>query len=169
MLLFLDFDGVLHPDEVYLTKNGPQLMGAGQLFMWAPILAEALVPHSEVKIVLSTSWVRNLGFDRARKRLPAGLRDRIIGSTWHSSMAKAWSDQNWWDGASRHDQILRYVARSNVSSWLALDDDADQWREQHRWNLIQTDRSTGVSSNQVITELNAKIEKLKNCSTDQTN
>ena len=32
-VLFLDFDGVLHPDEVYLTRRGPELRAPGELFM----------------------------------------------------------------------------------------------------------------------------------------
>lgn len=42
MILFLDFDGALHQDEVYLTRDGPQLRGSGDLFMWAPILEAEL-------------------------------------------------------------------------------------------------------------------------------
>ncbi len=38
MILFLDFDGVLHPDAVYLTRRGVELRAPGELFMWAPIL-----------------------------------------------------------------------------------------------------------------------------------
>ena len=42
MILFLDFDGVLHPDEAYLVKGRPVLRAEGALFMWTPLLADAL-------------------------------------------------------------------------------------------------------------------------------
>ncbi len=42
MVLFLDFDGVLHPDQAYLVKGRPVLRAEGALFMWAPLLVDAL-------------------------------------------------------------------------------------------------------------------------------
>lgn len=42
MLLFLDYDGVLHPDEVYLKRGRPVLRGPGELFMWVPHLLSAI-------------------------------------------------------------------------------------------------------------------------------
>ena len=88
MILFLDFDGVLHPDAVYLEKGRPVLHAEGELFMWAGHLVEALAGRPEVRIVLSTSWARELRFARARDHLPAELRARVIGATWHSGMAR---------------------------------------------------------------------------------
>lgn len=43
MILFLDFDGVLHPDAAYLVRGRPVLRAAGELFMWAPLLAAVLL------------------------------------------------------------------------------------------------------------------------------
>jgi hypothetical protein len=42
MILFLDFDGVLHPDAVYLERGRPVLRADGELFMWAHHLVDAL-------------------------------------------------------------------------------------------------------------------------------
>lgn len=56
MILFLDFDGVLHPDAAFLVKGRPTLKAEGQLFMWAPLLVDVLADFPEVQIVLSTSW-----------------------------------------------------------------------------------------------------------------
>lgn len=93
MILFLDFDGVLHPDAVYLRLNGQvELRAEGALFMWAVRLAAALQSYPEVRIVLSTSWVRHLGFSRARKALPADLAAKVIGANWHSATGKGWPD-----------------------------------------------------------------------------
>lgn len=76
MILFLDFDGVLHPDAVYLERGRPVLRAEGELFMWAGHLVEALAGHSDARIVLSTSWARELRFARARDHLPAELPPR---------------------------------------------------------------------------------------------
>ena len=80
-ILFLDFDGVLHPDAVYLSRQGPTLKSEGTLFMWAPILANLLDDFPIISLVLSTSWVRHLGYKRALGYLPIELRERVIGVT----------------------------------------------------------------------------------------
>ncbi len=41
-LLFLYFDGVLHPGVVYQTRQGVELRADGELFMWASLLSKAL-------------------------------------------------------------------------------------------------------------------------------
>lgn len=145
MILFLDFDGVLHPDEVYITRSGPQLRGDGELFMWTPLLDELLQHFPKVSIVLSTSWVRQLGFSKAKKRLPPSLQAKIVGSTWHSSMEKDLSHIVWWDQATRHDQIVRYIARSQVTDWIALDDDAQGWDSAHSHRLVLAQSLHGLS------------------------
>lgn len=60
MILFLDFDGVLHPDAVYLTRHGVELRAEGELFMWAPILEKLLDDCPHIKVVLTTSAQRPL-------------------------------------------------------------------------------------------------------------
>lgn len=145
MILFLDFDGVLHPDDVYLTRVGPRLRSEGQLFMWAGILDDILHDFPDVKLVLSTSWVRHLGYAKARKRLPASLASKVVGSTWHSSMVKDMGSVVWWDQASRYEQIARYCTRAGIIDWIALDDDAHQWNADSSWRLVLTDSVLGLS------------------------
>lgn len=106
MILFLDFDGVLHPDAVFLRLNGEiELRADGRLLMWAGRLSAALEPYPDARIVLSTSWARHLGFSRARKVLPADLAARVVGATWHSAMGKGWPDYIPWDNQTRFEQI----------------------------------------------------------------
>ncbi|WP_282365361.1 HAD domain-containing protein [Pseudomonas sp. PS02290] len=157
MIIFLDFDGVLHPDSVFMAPSGPSLREEGTLFMWMPLLESVLAQYADARIVLSTSWVRNLGFSRAKKRLSKNLQDRVVGSTWHSSMAKEWTDQILWDQSTRYHQIIRYVVRGNISKWLAIDDDAEGWGAQYQELLIRTDPATGLSGAGVIAELTAKL------------
>ena len=153
MILFLDFDGVLHPDAVYITRSGPRLRGDGELFMWTPLLDELLQHFPKVRIVLSTSWVRQLGFSRAKKRLPPSLQSKIVGSTWHSSMEKDLSNAIWWDDATRHDQIARYVARSQVTDWIAIDDDAKGWDSAHSHRLVLAQPTRGLSDPLTLAKL----------------
>ena len=159
-ILFLDFDGVLHPDAVYLSRHGPTLKTEGKLFMWAPILARLLENFPMVSVVLSTSWVRHLGYKRALGYLPHDLQERVIGATWHSSMAKGWSDENQWDGKTRYDQICRYAARSMLRHWIALDDDTQGWPEGSAQYLIACNSVHGISSVQTQKELQRRLVEM---------
>ena len=158
-LLFLDYDGVLHPDAVYLSRRGIELRAAGSLFMWSPQLIEALADHPDLRIVLSTSWVRNLGFYRARQALPSELRHQVIGATWHSAMGRGWPDTIPWDLQTRWEQIAAYLARLHEPvRWLAIDDDARGWASADRDQLIQTDPNAGLSDKTVMSELIQKLQ-----------
>src|ERR1700739_685965 len=81
LLLYLDFDGVLHHEAVYVSsKQGIYIRELGfKLFEWAHFLVSALEPHPTVRIVLSTSWCRQPGFSRACTRFPPELQHRVIG------------------------------------------------------------------------------------------
>lgn len=146
MLLFLDYDGVLHPDDVFLRNDGSvELRAPGDLFMWAPILVE-LISNLDVHIVLSTSWVRHLGFKRARKALPNQLLSRVVGATWHSAMKLSGSGHILWDEQSRYEQIHSYLNRlGSKQNWLAIDDDAVGWPDDKREHLVLTNPRLGLS------------------------
>jgi hypothetical protein len=75
MILFLDFDGVLHPLDA----------DAGQLFCCAPHLWEILRRHPELEVVFSTAWRGAHPLDELRRRVTSGgaedLAHRFIGVT----------------------------------------------------------------------------------------
>ena len=139
-VLYLDYDGVLHPDTAYHSQaRGVYLRGEGELFMHAPDLEQALAPFPAVRIVLSTSWVCALRFSQARKRLPEGLQSRVVGSTFHGKHTSAWDRQ------TRYQQNYSDVARRNVgANWLALDDDDERWAPQNRHHLVHVQGYTGL-------------------------
>lgn len=161
MILFLDFDGVLHPDSAYLVKGRPTLKGDGALFMWAPLLVDVLADCPKVQIVLSTSWARELSFSRARRWLPDPIRARVIGSTWHSAM-KFQADgfrlaQTWWDAATRYEQIKRYANRAGLVDWVAVDDQPEGWGADDREKLVHTCGDTGLSDAAVLALLAVRL------------
>ncbi|BBN52747.1 hypothetical protein TRE132_08720 [Pseudomonas chlororaphis subsp. aurantiaca] len=160
-LLFLDFDGVLHPDAVYLTRKGVELRADGELFMWASLLSNALAEHQDVRIVLSTSWARNLGYQAARRALPMNLHHLVVGATWHSAMARSSTDYVTWDNQTRYQQIAAYLSRHDPVTWLAIDDDDEGWETTARERLILTPKNHGLSGAGVMDEL---IQKLGACS-----
>lgn len=151
MILFLDFDGVLHPDAVYLERGRPVLRSDGELFMWSRHLVDVLASAPHVRIVLSTSWARELRFARARDYLPADLRPRVMGATWHSGMAtddehRPLGRDTWWDTSTRYQQIRRYVDRAGLTDWIAVDDQPEGWADTDRDKLVVTDSSMGLSA-----------------------
>ena len=154
-VLFLDFDGVLHPNEVYLTRGSQiELRAEGHsLFEHADLLAQLLEPHSQVKIVLSSSWVFGLkSFDEAKERLPKALQDRVIGATWHSSM-----DHYRWLWMTRYEQIMTYVEHRSRLDWIAVDDDDEGWPEDMRHHLVHTDEWLGLSDPSAQADLTLKL------------
>ena len=139
MILFLDFDGVLHPNDVYLVDEQPVMgnteghEGHDSLLCFAPLLAEALQNRPDVKIVLSTSWVPYLGFDRAQSYLPATLQARVIGSTW---LDRSEYMRSGWMKLMRYCRIHQYLEQFGVDEWCALDDDANGWPDDLKHRLI---------------------------------
>jgi hypothetical protein len=176
MILFLDFDGVLHPTDVYLKKGRPTLHGEGELFMWAPQLIEALAPYPHVKIVLSTSWVRVRGFTRTRRALPEALRARVIGATWHSGVrevdffsqpysSRLTATPIWYDKATRFQQIERYVSLANVQQWVAIDDlheHSKDWNAAYEAHLVKTNHQRGLSDPVALANLQSILLSSEN-------
>lgn len=164
MILFLDFDGVLHPDAAYLENGRPVLRSEGELFMWAPQLVDLLADFPGVRIALSTSWVRELRFSHARNFLPESLRPRVIGATWHSAMAQHTEGSHrvyptWWDTATRYQQIRRYVDRAQLADWIAVDDHPEGWAQSDLDKLIVTDSQKGLSDPSAVERLRIALCK----------
>ncbi|TCW64262.1 HAD domain-containing protein [Burkholderia sp. SRS-25] len=159
-VLFLDFDGVLHPENVFLLhRRGPTLQDSPghRLFEHCELLEELLASYCDVHIVLSTSWVRRYrgSIHRVSHRLTPGLRVRVIGATYHSRMDAAEFAQ-----APRGMQVWGDVLRRKPSAWLALDDDYLHWPAWCREQLVRTDPLLGIGEPHVLAELKAKLKKV---------
>ena len=155
MILFLDFDGVLHDADVYVVSKHPIMRGEGKLFEHAPLLAEALAGRPDGRIVLATNWVPWLGFDRAKEYLLPEIRQRVIGATWHSKGDLPRRD---WISLTRFYQISTYVERHHLHDWIALDDDDEAWPARFQSHLVHClDDSKGLSDPETYARL---LEKL---------
>jgi hypothetical protein len=159
MILYLDFDGVLHSGDVGLDAHQrPYVRGSGALFEYADRLVTTLAPYPQVDIVLSTSWVRVKSFRYAMKRLPVELRRRVIGATWHSRFARDGELLAWWlNTSTRYDQIVADLRRRPARPWLALDDDALGWPECEKVHLIHCDTLLGLSEPRVRLQLETRL------------
>lgn len=155
-LLFLDFDGVLHPDAAFRTKLGIELRAPGSLMMHAEILINILQDFPHVKICLSTSWVRLLGYQRARAALPTGLQERTVSATWHSQMRL--NVREGYDLYSRYEQICGAVFRAGVTRWIAIDDDPNFSWPQHDDRLVRCDPNLGLGCESTQDELRTKLK-----------
>jgi hypothetical protein len=158
LILFLDFDGVLHPARTVMGQHGPEMDGDGSPFMWADKLVDLLAEHPHVQIVLSTSWTRHLHFEQVRDFLPASLRRRVVGSTWHRIQTDPEFSKglqlSYWRDASRYQQVKRWVHVHRLRHrWVAIDDDAEGWEESDRARLVHTQGETGLSDPAVLSHL----------------
>jgi hypothetical protein len=156
--LYLDFDGVLHHDEVYWSrKQGIHIRAPGhRLFEWAEIIEEILTPYSEVSIVLATSWVRVKSYEFAKKQLSPTLRSKVIGATFHRREMNKFVFEN----TARGEQIYADVKRRQPTAWLAIDNDDVGWPSHCRSNLIKTDDALGLSDPNVQAEIRTRLKKL---------
>ncbi len=146
LTLFLDFDGVLHPENCVRDKGGVRIEGypGRSLFDRLPLLVEALRPHPEIQIVLSTTWVKMVGFNKAKLRL-GELSERVIGTTQQEDRL----------GRLQRGSQVEVFAKDNKLNWVALDDDDSGWREWDRLVLCPPD---GLNQEKVA-ELVEKIER----------
>lgn len=158
VVLFLDYDGVLHPDVAFRTKSGIELKAPGRLMMHAEVLHAVLQPFPAVRICLSTSWVRTLGYRKARAALPQGLQDRTVSATWHSAMRARAREE--YDLHTRYQQICAAVTRSGITRWIAVDDDPDSSWPVGDARLVRCDPNLGLGSESTQEELRSKLAKL---------
>lgn len=146
LILFLDFDGVLHHWNVMVErtpdrKRIPIMEGPGELFQWVPHLEAALAAYPDTKIILSTKWVWWFGIEYCRDQLPASLAAKVIGATWEGGwvMPEGWSH---WD---RCRQIRFHAEKYQIERWFAIDDDDRGLASDDREHWVITPVWLGVS------------------------
>lgn len=110
MVLFLDFDGVLHPRST--LEN---------LFVHIPRIEKVLRDFPFVQVVISSSWREVTPLLELQEKFSEDLRSRVIGTT-------PLVDIDYPPGpvGHREEEILIYMAQSEFigKPWLALDDEA---------------------------------------------
>lgn len=156
--LYLDYDGVLHHENVrWKPRVGAYIDAAPEfkLFQHSELLEQVLAPYPGVKIVLSTSWVLRYSFSKAAKHLRPALRERVVGATYHSRLFK---DE--FSAAPRGMQVWGDVVKRKPRDWLALD---DTWLDWPKWCLdkyIRTHEHHGISDPEVLSTLKEKLAEM---------
>jgi hypothetical protein len=82
MVLFFNFDGVLHPNAVQFEQNDTPVLDAPghRLFESSKALAEVAGDFTELHLILNTWWTYRVGFDACLRHLPRALASRVAGS-----------------------------------------------------------------------------------------
>lgn len=126
MTLFLDFDGVTHP----------QTCGQENLFCRLPLIESVVREFAPLDIVISSSWRDLCSIKEMREYFSADLRERVIDVT------------PWLPGKSpefeRQLEIEAWMEehRRWGDRWLALDD-RPYWFRPPSPDLLVTDAATG--------------------------
>lgn len=127
-LLFLDFDGVLHP--THFAGESP--------FSCAHLLDETLAQFSP-KIVVSSSWRFTHNLEKLQKVIPTSISNLIIGATGAAVIGKH----------PRFMEIENYLRGYGPIDWHALDD--SYWEFPSPCSrLIRCNPNTGITQKQVL-------------------
>lgn len=155
MILFLDFDGVLHPETAISTRVD---------FQHSPLLWRILREVPEVEVVFSTSWRISHTLEDLIAIVTLGggedLSHRFIGVNPVVDMVSR--EQG--DLGHRRDECLRWLEANRSRfpfwkkeiPWIALDDIA-YWYGLPCFNLHMTDYLTGLTD----ADVEAVIRKLE--------
>lgn len=126
MILFLDFDGVLHPQHD--GEPTPEDRVFCHLHRFETIMRD----FPMVEIVISSMWRYQFSLDELRARFSPDIADRIIDATPQTERT-----EGEYLPARREGEILDWLAAAGRegSPWIAIDDAAWQF-QQHRDKLV---------------------------------
>lgn len=97
MILFLDFDGVLHPDPCYDVRKQ---------FCFLNRLENVLLEFPQVRIVISSTWRKERSLEVLRSFFLPEIRQRIVGVT-----------PNWYDHEELFD-VIGYQRQTEIEAWI---------------------------------------------------
>jgi hypothetical protein len=134
VILFLDFDGVLHPEVNY---------NAERILCNLPLLEDVLRSRPQVDVVISSTWRETRTLTELQALFTPDIRCRVIGVT------PRWRDVQ--DAASygtyvRQAEIEAWLRNAGRSweQWLAVDDQKHLFRPFCK-NLFVTNPATGLT------------------------
>ena len=122
-VVFLDFDGVLHP--------AGEPFGTTLPFEWTDVLAALLAPFDDVQVVIHSSWRERFSAQELREFL-GPVAARLLGAVNSGHKATA---------------IERFLRdHPQVTDALVLDDEAAEYLPGYPVTHLICERRTGLSS-----------------------
>lgn len=146
--LFVDFDGVLHPEFCHESRH----------FSCLPFFEQCLRSHPDVDVVISSTWRLHRSLDDLRSHFSGDIAQRIIGTTPHfSDLQEVPNSLLGYEREAECQAWLRAHDRA-VLPWLAVDDRSWLYRPFNK-SLFLVDGKTGMtaSSTEALTE---RLQKL---------
>jgi hypothetical protein len=142
-VLFLDFDGVLHPAGVPTINSDGDFVPDERLFLWRANLESELRAHPELRIVISSDWRKYHAEEDLVVFLGPELGRRVVGV------------MPYFERGSRAEAVRAEAARRGVRHWLALDDhdSVHAAREQGDNRFVACRPDLGIACQQVRREL----------------
>lgn len=144
MLIFLDFDGVLH-------AIGPKAFDSNKTyFSKLPIFENWLREHKDVNVVISSSWRDTMDLNKLRSFFSADIRHRVIDKC--PLVAYEPKPEFW-----RHAEIMAWIEGSGYKGpWLAIDDAVHEFPDKFA-QLVICKPHIGIDE-KVIKVLTEKVE-----------
>ncbi len=133
-ILFLDFDGVVHPEHCHESKH----------FCCLPVLEDALRQAPEWQVVISSTWRLQKSLDQLRSRFSADIAERVVGETPRfNNLVDVPSSLVAYE---REAECQAWLRSNDVPylAWLALDDRSWLFRPFCK-SLFLSDRKTGLA------------------------
>lgn len=140
-ILFLDFDGVTHPDPCEVD----------QLFTRLPLIENVLRDFEGCSIVISSSWREHHPLDEMREFFSEDIQSRVIGITPQYPVTRPAVSGEVALGFHRHWECEKWLQSKQVwlpqnrrmhSPWIAIDD-RHEWFSPQCPNLLLTATRTG--------------------------
>lgn len=136
--IFLDIDGVVHPDDaadVRVEEDGRLQFFGEELFVWCSIL-ESLVCGKNVQIVIHSTWRHHYRLHELQEFFPEPIRLNIIAVT---------------RGNARFDSVKRFIDEHQgiaQRGFIVLDDTTDTFPKDYS-HLILCEGKKGISCGDV--------------------
>ena len=146
-VLFLDFDGVLHPGGLQAFDCDGAFLDHPDFFCHLDYLTRLLAPHPEIKIIVSSDWRLHFSNLTLRGFLAPLGKDRYLGAVEAVRMSRA-------------NEIYAEVALRGIDRWLALDDHPsvqEAFEEDGEWRFVVCHPRHGISSQDTQQELREKL------------
>lgn len=144
-ILFLDFDGVTHPEGCRTAD----------LFCRLPLIEDVLLRHPSVLMVISSSWRAFRPLEKLRQRFRLDLRDRVVGCTPLAS-------QDPCGPALHHVREIECMTWLQThlpdAQWIALDDNSLLFQKGCP-NLLAIDGRLGFTATDAI-RLDARLQPM---------